>query len=87
VFDTGEDCGYEPTLNFGRAPEFIGAVEQAKRMSIGRSDLDKVVNGPIMLITNGKKVVADYEAAFKGCWKHKGFWIASIFEDGHEVYA
>lgn len=83
----GENGMCEPTLNFDRAPEFVGIVEQAKRMSIGRSHADMVVNGPVVLLSNGKEAVADYKAAFEGCWKHHGFWIASIFEDGHEVYA
>ena len=78
---------YEERERIAECDNEVGIVEQAKRMSIGRSHFDMVVNGPVVLLSNGKEAVADYEAAFKGCWQHHGFWIAAIFEDGHEVEA
>lgn len=63
------------------------AIEKAKRMSTGRDHMDMVVNGPIVLLSNGKELVVDYKAAFTGCWSHYGFWIASIFENDHRVEA
>ena len=65
----------------------VQAVAKAQKMSIGRSHMDMVVNGAIVLLSNGKELIVDYMAAFTGCWEHKGFWIASIFEDGHRVEA
>lgn len=65
----------------------IQAVEKAKAMSTGRSHNDMIVNGPIVLLSNGRELVVDYKAAYTGLWEHLGFWIASIFEHGHQVEA
>ncbi len=60
------------------------AITKAQKMSTGRSHMDMVVNGAVVLLSNGKELIVDYMAA---SWVYKGFWIASIFEDGHRVEA
>lgn len=63
------------------------AVEMAERMSLNQSRNSKMIDGAIVILSNGKELVVDYYAAYKTLWSHKGFWVAAMYEDGHPVEA
>jgi hypothetical protein len=58
--------------------EMLKALETAKKFS-------ETVNLPVYAMVNGKEVFFTASIATKEALELTGYWVASIFENGHEV--